>query len=641
TVKERNMARIESLLAARLFLKPQLVGNRIYFLSNLSGKISLYVMDHGGSVPEPLLPPNIALQNPHLIGGKSFYVLPDLGKIVVMVDEDGDENYQPMVIPLAGGFPEPAFGDAFDDKRIHLGKCDLKMNLLYLMGDARAEAMNFGFQANLETGEVTEMGRSEWGAWISGVNQGHDKAILIEGYSVGDNVVRLWEKGKEGLKLLYGVPMEERKEGQEVPINTIEACEFMADDKGLLFSTSLFEDTYGLGYFELDNPQDVKELKVSGQVHEGIGEFAGLEHLAENRYLMYYNIDGSDWVYVGEFDEGKLEMKLGQVLIGQGEFANGVIEAFDFDEAGNRFAVSFSSAVSPTQIYSLEGANYASVIKHTAERILGIPEEHLSAGEDASYESFDGLRISARLYMPADALGYQGPRPLAFYVHGGPQGQERPDFAWFSMPIIQFLTVKGFAVFVPNVRGSTGYGSSYMKKVDRDWGGDDRLDHVHAMTEVLPKDKRIDVKRAGVVGRSYGGYMSLTLAGRHPELWSAAIDMFGPYDLYTFMDRIPESWKPYFKIAVGDPEKDKEMLTDRSPKTHLENMTCPMLVIQGKNDPRVVEKESADLVEELRGKGKQMEYLMFEDEGHDVLKYDNRVRCYNAITEFFEKHLVD
>ncbi len=206
------------------------------------------------------------------------------------------------------------------------------------------------------------------------------------------------------------------------------------------------------------------------------------------------------------------------------------------------------------------------------------------------------------------------------------------------MPLIQFLTLNGFAVFVPNVRGSTGYGLDYAKEVDRDWGGDDRLDHVHAM-QILAKDNRLDASRAGVVGRSYGGYMSLTLAGRHPELWSAAVDMFGPFDLFTFLERIPESWKPYFKMALGDPIEDHDFLLDRSPKTHLTNLACPLLVIQGKNDPRVVERESHDLVDYLRSQGKTVEYLMFENEGHDVLKYENRVRCYEAITGFFTEKL--
>jgi dipeptidyl aminopeptidase/acylaminoacyl peptidase len=225
------------------------------------------------------------------------------------------------------------------------------------------------------------------------------------------------------------------------------------------------------------------------------------------------------------------------------------------------------------------------------------------------------------------------------YVHGGPQGQEHPDFSWFSMPLIQQLTLHGFAVFVPNVRGSTGYGFEYTNRVVKDWGGQDRLDHVHALTEILPKDERLDTTRAAVVGRSYGGYMTLTLAGRHPELWSAACDMFGPYDLTTFAQRVPETWKPLIALLIGNPETEPEFMAERSPKTYIHQMTCPLLVIQGKNDPRVVEAESRLLVEELRGMGKEVDYLMFEDEGHDVLKFENRVRCYNGIVALFEKYL--
>jgi dipeptidyl aminopeptidase/acylaminoacyl peptidase len=115
--------------------------------------------------------------------------------------------------------------------------------------------------------------------------------------------------------------------------------------------------------------------------------------------------------------------------------------------------------------------------------------------------------------------------------------------------------------------------------------------------------------------------------------------MFGPYDLFTFLERIPETWKTYFALAVGDPEKDRDDLTERSPRTHIDDITCPLLVIQGKNDPRVVEQESHDLVEELRGKGRDVDYLVFEDEGHDVLKLPNRVRCYDSIVGFFSRHL--
>jgi dipeptidyl aminopeptidase/acylaminoacyl peptidase len=367
----------------------------------------------------------------------------------------------------------------------------------------------------------------------------------------------------------------------------------------------------------------------------------GVEHLQGDRYAVYYNIDGCSWMYEGVFDPRRRVMRLKYVLVGDEPLDNGELEHADYDKEQDVFILSFSTAVAPSQLWTIEGRTRRDYMLHTNEKVLGIPEEHLSKGEDASYTSFDGLRVSARLYLPAKSLGFKGRRPVVYYVHGGPQGQERPNFAWFSMPLIQFLTLRGFAVFVPNVRGSTGYGLTYTKYVDRDWGGRDRLDHVHAMKKVLPKDRRLDVSRAAVVGRSYGGYMTLTLAGRHPDLWKASCDMFGPYDLLTFSDRIPETWKPYFKLAIGDPAKPEERahLVERSPRTYLQHMAAPMLVIQGRNDPRVVAAESEDLVKNLRAKGKKIDLLIFEDEGHDVLKYENRVTCYNAITDFFAKHL--
>ncbi|MBN1310542.1 MAG: S9 family peptidase [Anaerolineae bacterium] len=632
---------IEALLSARLFMAPQTIGERLYFISNLSGRLSLYAMDHGGSVPEPLLPPQIAMQNPHLLEGtESFYVFPKLGKILVMLDQDGDENYHPLLIPIKGGFPENAFGDAFADYRIHCLLCDPEANLTYLVAESCREQTMETYQSNLETGDLTKIGKSAYGLFPVGHSQDHTQVALVEQYTVGDGTLYLWPKRDKKLKVLYGKPLESRTPGTEVPLSGINRCHFVNEDSGLLVLCTLFEDTGGLGYLDLAKPHEIVPVTISGSVHTGIGEMTDIKHLEGNRFLLIYNIDGCSWLYEGTFRAGELSMQLDRVICGQNELANGALEHHDYDREGNCHALSFSTAISPTQLYTVNEKK-GTVIQHTRERILGIPPEHLSPGEDASYTSFDGLRVSARLYLPAEPFGFEGPHPLVYYVHGGPQGQERPDFAWFSMPLIQLLTLRGFAVFVPNARGSTGYGLNYTKLVDRDWGGDDRLDHVHAMTKVLPKDERVDMTRAGVVGRSYGGYMTLMLAARHPELWAAAVDMFGPYDLVTFGERIPETWKPYFRIALGDPSTPDglKFLKERSPATYIDGIACPMLVIQGRNDPRVIEAESRDVVEDLKEKGKNVEILIFPDEGHDVLKFENRVTCYNAIAGFFEQHL--
>ncbi len=631
--------RVEALLSARLFIAPQHVDGRIYFLSNSSGHLSLYAMDYGGSVPEPLLPPNLALQNPDLVEGYSFCVFPQLGKIMVTLDHDGDENYQPMLIPVEGGFPQPSFDNFFANYRVHMVDFDKQKSVAYFVAERRDAPLFETYRGDLKTGKVTKLGESPYGMFPAAYNENHSQVLVTEQYTVGDVALYL-RKGGE-LKLLYGKPLSERKEGEQVPLNGIQSVMFAPSGKGAILTSAIFEDTFSLGYLRFKKPGKIERVKVKGLVHEGAGEMTGLVHLVDDRYTVAYNIDGVSWVYEAIFDEDKLQMKCKHVLVGKKPLNNGKLERIDYDEDADVYAVSFSSATSPTQIYTVEGKNRKKVKQHTQEKILGIPQAELAPGEDASFVSHDGLRVSARLYLPAESLGYSRPRPLVYYVHGGPQGQERPDFAWFSMPLIQFLTLRGFAVFVPNVRGSTGYGLSYTKRVDRDWGGKDRLDHVFAMTKVLPKDKRLDTKRAAVVGRSYGGYMTLTLAGCDPQLWSAACDMFGPYDLLTFLERIPPTWKPYYKIALGDQDKPEErkFLVERSPKTHLHNMTAPMLVIQGRNDPRVKAAESEDLVRELKAEGKQIELLVFENEGHDVLKYENRVRCYEAIADFFAKQL--
>lgn len=631
------MYRIEALLSARLFMRPEIMGDRVFFLSNLSGHNSLYVMDYGGSVPEPLLPPNIVLQNPHLIGGMSFAIFRNLGKIMVMIDQDGDENYLPMLIPLTGGFPEHAFDGFFENMRCHLAEIDQELNLCIIAAESREEGLLRTYLCHLDSGEIEEIYQSPYGGYPSAHDETFSRILLIEGYMVGDNIAYLWEKGK-GLKLVYGKPLGEREEGEEVKLTAFGGGFFTEDRKGLVIDNALFEDTYGIGYMPLDNPYVIKKVQINGLIHTGFGEYEGLEKLENGRFLLQYNIDGVSWVYEAEYDTSDQTMCIVHTLVGRGVLSEGVLEAIKYDHETDRFAVAFSTATSPTQIYSIEGKDRDRLVRHTNETILGIPESSLSKGEDYSYTSFDGLRISARLYLPSAELGFSGRRPVVYYLHGGPQGQERPDFSWFSMPLIQFLTLQGFAVFVPNVRGSTGYGLSFTKHVDRDWGGQDRLDHVHAMRSILPDDDRLDVKRTGVVGRSYGGYMTLTLAGRHPDLWAGAVDMFGPYDLLTFMNRIPPTWKPYFYIALGNPEipEDLAFLKDRSPKTHLDNIEFPMLVIQGRNDPRVVAEESEDLVNHLREVGKDVDLLLFENEGHGVEKYENKLICYNRITEFFK-----
>jgi esterase/lipase len=635
---------IESFLSARVLLSPQLAKDRVYFVSDLSGCMSVYSMEKTGSLPVPLLPAGLALQNPHLMIGYNYYVLPKLQKILVMIDENGNENYQPCFVPIEGGIPEPIFGDKYKNEQIACIKCDAEKNVAYFSRDDRKTPNVECLKVNLETLEITSLGTSIYGNYFNGVNAENTKVILADSYTAADVVLYVWQQGWSKRKILYGTPLQEKGERKVKP-SGIGTCGFVENDTALLFKSNLFKNEGSLTYMPISKPGEVTEVAVKGLRHKGKGELVDLEQVKNNRFLIEYNIDGCSWVYEGDFQlrKGNPTFEITKTLVGTPPLSNGVVLGthFEFkdkeDPSTTDYVLAFTKANSPSQLYLLSHSS-EKFIKLSDERVLGIDQRFLSEGEDASYTSFDGLRISARLYMPSKELEFKGPRPLVLYVHGGPQSQERPDFTWFSMPLIQFLTLNGFAVFVPNVRGSSGYGLRFMKAVDRDWGGKDMEDHVEGL-KMLEKDPRIDSSRRGVVGRSYGGYMTLLLASNHPNLWKASCDMFGPYNLFTFIDRLPETWKTYFRLAVGDPKKDKDFLKERSPITYLKSFRAPMLIVQGKNDPRVILQESKDVVDDLRENNVEVEFLVFEDEGHDVLKFKNKVACYNKIVDFFKNRL--
>jgi len=318
-----------------------------------------------------------------------------------MLDRDGDENYQPMLIPIDGGYPEPAFGDALSNDRVGCADVDPKRNIAYLWAASHVAQQSTAYRADLATGVLDPMGTSRWGCYVAAANADHTCAILADGYTIGDDVLYQWNGPGTERELLFGKPLEMREPDEQVPLVAIHGCEFADGDRGLLVITALFNDSYGLAYLDLHRPSRLEPIAIEGAVHTGSGELTGIEKLGENRYQVSYNIDGCSWAYEGSFDEPARVLRLGAILCGTGELANGVMESIRYDEVSDRFVLAFSSATSPTQIYTVEGPDRRHIICHTRERVLGISDGLLSSGEDASFTSSDGLRISARLYLPA------------------------------------------------------------------------------------------------------------------------------------------------------------------------------------------------------------------------------------------------
>jgi len=250
------------------------------------------------------------------------------------------------------------------------------------------------------------------------------------------------------------------------------------------------------------------------------------------------------------------------------------------------------------------------------------------------YPTFDGRQVPAWLYRPA---GSNGRTPVLLSIHGGPETQERPGNS-SAFAFYQYLLSRGIGVLAPNIRGSSGYGKSYQKLIHRDFGGDDLKD-IEACAGYLRSLYWVDAERLAVYGGSYGGFASLSAMTRLPEYWACGVDLVGPSNLVSFAKAVPPFWREMMKAWVGDHYEEPDFLMERSPITYVENVRAPLLVLQGAMDPRVVKPESDQMVEKLRGLGSEVEYHVFEDEGHGFTKQANQLKAYRLISDFLFRHL--
>ncbi len=313
--------------------------------------------------------------------------------------------------------------------------------------------------------------------------------------------------------------------------------------------------------------------------------------------------------------------------------------------------------VPPGVIGTLVGANGAPVLAFLLSRPDSAPEvftldlrsgtltqltESMLGGIDPAtmirpelirYRTHDGLEVPAWLYRPAG----QGPFPVVLSIHGGPEAQERANY---GVGLYQYLLSRGIGVMAPNVRGSTGYGKGYQKRIHHDWGGAE-LEDFRAAAEYLRGLEWVDGDRLGVYGGSFGGFATLSCVSRLPEYWAAAVDIVGPSNLVTFAKAVPPTWRRMMTAWVGDPETEVDFLMERSPITYVDQIRAPLFVIQGANDPRVVKPESDQIVERLRERGVDVTYDVYEDEGHGFTKRSNELKAYGDTVAFFERHLLE
>ena len=262
-------------------------------------------------------------------------------------------------------------------------------------------------------------------------------------------------------------------------------------------------------------------------------------------------------------------------------------------------------------------------------------DKDLAPMKPIKYQSRDGLTIHGYLTLPKGVAARN--LPVVVNPHGGPWYRD----SWGYNPEVQFLANRGYAVLQMNFRGSTGYGRKFWEASFKQWGKamqDDITDGV----QWLIKQGIADPKRIAIYGGSYGGYATLAGVTFTPDLYAAAVDYVGVANMFTFMKTIPPYWKPFldmFHEMVGDPEKDKAMMEAVSPVMHADKIKTPLFIAQGAHDPRVNKAESDQMVEALKKRGVDVEYMVKDNEGHGFHNEENRFDFYGAMEKFLDKHL--
>jgi len=308
-----------------------------------------------------------------------------------------------------------------------------------------------------------------------------------------------------------------------------------------------------------------------------------------------------------------------------GEIAFGL----DFSKDGRSLALVITGATQPADVWIMDVASGA-FRQVTRSPHAGVDLSKLVRPELVKFKAHDGLELSGWLYRPVNA---PAPFPIVLSFHGGPEGQERPGFN----SQYQALLSRGIGVLAPNVRGSSGFGKRFVNLDNgalRVEGVKDIKDCVDAAVKA-----GADPKRVGIMGGSYGGYMTVAGLTEYPELFAAGADLFGVVNFETFFAHTEPWMAAISKVEYGDPDKEVDMLRRLSPIHKVDRITAPTIVLHGANDTNVPVVEAEQVVDSLKKRGVPVEYVLFPDEGHGWRKTPNRIKSTIAVTKWFEKYL--
>ncbi|HEX9829189.1 MAG TPA: alpha/beta fold hydrolase [Bacteroidota bacterium] len=541
--------------------------------------------------------------------------------ILYTQDKGGDENFRVYSVdPNATGSPVPPSNDLTPVEKVRVMIIDVPKNtpneILIGINDRRADLHDV-YRLNVTTGErkLVRKNDSNVAGWLADLNGTLRLGVRINSAG-GTDILRV---DPDTLVVIYSVTADE----------SADPSRFTPDGKKVYIVTNKGDklDKTQLELFDLATGNtEVVDKDPLNEVDLGNVAFSDVT----NELLATFYVGDRVRVYPKQKKFGEDWAKMKKAL------PDGEVSLASMTEDETVWMLTVSSDVDPGSRYIYDTKTGKAELVYQSRPNL--PSKDLSPMKPVTYTARDGMIIHGYLTLPKGLPGKN--LPTVMVIHGGPWARD----TWGYDAEAQFLANRGYAVFQPNFRGSTGYGKKYLNAGNKQWGTGSMQHDITDAVQYLITEGVADAKRVAIYGGSYGGYATLAGLAFTPDLYAAGISYVGPSNIITLLNSIPPYWAPVkkiFAVRVGDMEDPKElkMLEAQSPLNSAKNIKAPLLVVQGANDPRVKKAESDQIVVAMRELGRGVEYIVASDEGHGFAGRDNRMAHYTAMERFFSKHL--
>jgi dipeptidyl aminopeptidase/acylaminoacyl peptidase len=572
-------------------------GQRIAYISNASGVPNVWLAEANGGNRRQLT------QSEDQVDGLAWSPVNDT--FALTIAPGGGLNRQIYLMRANGG--EPRMISAGGKVNNFLGEWSDDGRYLNYSSNADGD---FGMDCWLYDSESDESLKIAENSGIGGCFLSPDNRLAV-----------VWRMVSRGNSDLYLLDLETGSEQHLTPHLGVALSQgfFFLDEHTLLLGSNIDREMMALAKVDLHDGVAGPLQFIAGRDD---ADLAGAERLAEGRVILNWNASGrSELQYL---DPATGETSRGPDLPAE------IGGASDVSTNGTRLLFSVSGAATPSNVHLLDSAT-GEFTRISATPHEGVDLASLVQPELKTYTAHDGLELSGWLYRPN---GASGPGPMVLSFHGGPEGQERPRFR----ATYQALLSRGIAVFAPNVRGSSGFGKTFVN-LDNGALRFDGIKDIESTARFVTETGLAEPGRLGIMGGSYGGYMVMAGITDYPELFAAGANLFGIVNFETFFAQTEPWMAAISTVEYGNPETEKELLQQLSPIHRIDRIVTPTLVLHGANDTNVPVVEAEQVVKNLQARGVPVKYVLFADEGHGWGKVENRVTSDVEIVRWFEQHL--